>query len=45
MQMIQVFIALVEGDLNLTYSIFKMFENASGLVSNMSKCQIVLIRC
>jgi hypothetical protein len=40
-----IFLAPVEGELSLPYSIFQMFEGASTPVCNMSKCQIALIRC
>jgi hypothetical protein len=39
------FIALVDSDLGLTSGILEVFEGASGLRCNLSKCQIALIRC
>ena len=39
------FISPEESDINLIKEILGLFEGASGLACNMSKCQIVPIRC
>jgi hypothetical protein len=39
------FIALVTSDLSMASGILELFEGASGLQFNLSKCQIAPIRC
>jgi hypothetical protein len=40
-----VFLIPAAADLELAMSILKIFEGASGLACNMSKCQLALIQC
>jgi hypothetical protein len=39
------FLTLVQGDLQLTKANFKLFRSSSSLGCNVSKCQMVHIRC
>jgi hypothetical protein len=39
------FVSLEEQDLQTLRNIFEVFEGATGLGCNLSKCQLVLIRC
>jgi hypothetical protein len=42
---IMVFLSPTVEDLKLSHNIFDLFERATGLVCNMSKCQLAPIRC